>query len=117
MAKRKRKAETAADIAAINFQQLSVEELKDLTPPGNDQWTELVVVLRLAWSVLGKTKDELKGVVRKGETDEFSLIGSFGSSADCLKAYAEMLGMAKMRLMSAGAAFCAEVKAAEEARS
>jgi hypothetical protein len=117
MAKRKGKVATAADIAAVNFKPLSAKALKDLEPPSNDEWLELVIVLRLAWSVLGQTKDKLKGVVRKGETDEFSLIGSFESSADRLKAYAETLGMAKMRLMSAGAAFCAEVKAAQEASS
>jgi hypothetical protein len=96
---------------------LSAEELKDLEPPSNDQWIELVIALRLAWAVLGKTKDEIKGVVRKGETEDFSLIGCFASSADRLKAYAEMLSMAEMRLLSAGAAFALEAKAAREART
>jgi hypothetical protein len=117
MAKRKGKVATAADIAAVSFEPLSAEELKDLEPPSNDQWLELVIALRLAWAILGKTKDELKGVVRKGETDESSIIDSVASSVDLLKAYAEMLGMAEMRLLSAGAAFALEAKAEQEART
>jgi hypothetical protein len=65
MPKPKGKVASAADIAVINFKPLSAKELKDLEPPNNDQWIGHLVMLRSAWIVLGKSKDELKDVVRQ----------------------------------------------------
>jgi hypothetical protein len=99
---------TAADAAALKFKPLSAEELKDLEPPSNDEWIRHLAMLRLTWIALGKTKDELKEIVSKSEADGLGLIERFTGSVEFLKACADFMGMAEMRLLSAGAALALE---------
>jgi hypothetical protein len=84
MAKQKGKVASAAYIGAINFKPLSAKELEELKPPSNGQWIKHLAMLRVAWMLLGKSKDELKEVVRKSEANEVDLFEDFRMSMDFL---------------------------------
>jgi hypothetical protein len=52
-------------------------------------------MLRSAWIVLGKSKDELKDVVRQSTVGELDLFKSLQTSNEFLKACAEVLSVAE----------------------
>jgi hypothetical protein len=111
MAKRKGNVMTAADAAAINFEPLSAEMLRKLAPPSNDVWIGHLVAVRVAWALIGKTKAELKEIIREWDA-EFDLFEDLERSAKFLKAVADILNTAEMRLLIAGSALESEAAAA-----
>jgi hypothetical protein len=112
MTKRKEKVATAADVAAINFQPLSANELADIKPPTADEWLQYLKMLRIGYRMLSRTKEQMKGVARV--FDDLGEEGAkdfekFAATISILKGYAAMLESAEMRLMSAAASLAEEV--------
>jgi hypothetical protein len=111
MAKRKGKA---ADLAAMSFEQVPAEILAELLRSITNERLNHLVIIRLAFVGLSKSKEELKGIARKSLADnEFNPIEGFENSIGFLSSGVEFLTAAKMRRLVAGAAVIAE----EEARS
>jgi hypothetical protein len=60
---------TAAEMAAMNFEPWSPEDLEAFKPPSNDEFDKMahahLPTLRIAWLILAKTKPELVEMTRK----------------------------------------------------
>jgi hypothetical protein len=112
MPKTRGKAVTAAEAAAVNFKPLSAKKLRRLTPPTNEVWIAHLVNIRLAWITLGKTKTELREMVRKDEKAMCDLIEGLRMSASFLRAGADILTAGETRTLCAGSALELEGKGA-----
>ena len=92
---------TMADYAAMAFEPLSKETLEAIKPD-DTEWGVYAKSLRFAYLVLGKTKEETKEAARKlGEKNAALLFESFDCTSQQLRAYADVVDAADVRLLSA----------------
>jgi hypothetical protein len=95
-------------MAAMNFEPWSRAEGESVHPSDDDVLSVLPCV-RLAWLLMHKTKTELEdSVIRMDETDEGELfegiIRDFASARKNFQNFADLLGAAECRVMSAACA-------------
>jgi hypothetical protein len=93
-------ARRVAKCAALKFEPLTPEEIKDCPVSTNDEWLKHLVLLRVAWLTMGRSKDNLKEVIQAAP----EIFDDFAFTIEILNASVELLQSAEMRLLSAGAA-------------
>jgi len=98
---------TAQEWAALEFEPIDADTLARLKPPSNEElnkFTGLLVSLRMAWLTIGKTKDELKEIIRRlglGDNEAgIEMIESIGDAAHLFRTVADMLDSARIRCLS-----------------
>jgi hypothetical protein len=93
---------TLADYAALPFEPFSKEMLEAIKPPDNTEWGVFEKSLRFAYLMLGMTKEELREAARKlGDRGGEVLSESFDCTIELLRAYADAVESADVRLLSA----------------
>lgn len=103
---------------AIEFEPWTKEALEKSVPVSNKKWNEIgsarLPIVRTAWIMLGKTKEELKDIiVGLDKKTDFDLLEEIGDGIYFFKRYAEILECARSRLLVAGSALLAEGKLAD----
>ena len=98
---------TAAEMAAMNFEPWSPEDLEAFTPPSNAEFDETahahLPTLRIAWLTLGKTKPELVEMLRKIDNEiGGELMDGFISATAFFKQSLTILENAEARILCAG---------------
>ena len=101
------KPATREQMAAVNFEPLSKEDLEACIPPKNEEWNALsashLVTLRIAWRFLHMTKTEMIEALKKTPNDAgHELFNGFVSAIDFFKGCAELLESAETRILVAG---------------
>jgi hypothetical protein len=101
---------TIATVAEISFEPISAETLEELSVT-DETWLNHLEVIRTAFDVLSRSKEELKQVARKAlADDQFSPTECFGDSIGFLSAGVEFMTIAKTRLLCASAAVLEEAR-------
>jgi hypothetical protein len=102
----------------MHFEPLPGDELQVCKPPSNDEWLQYLMIMRIAYRMLGRTKDEMKTVVKAMEeaNENPQVFDQFEATISVLKGYVGMLECAEARFLSA-AASVAEGEKLEEART
>jgi hypothetical protein len=72
---------TRAEAAALQYEPLPAEDLEICKPPSNDEWLRRLPIMRIAYLLLGKSKEEMKDVARtwcnvEGRPDAFDALAS-----------------------------------------
>ncbi len=100
---------TAAEMAALDFEPMCAEDHEACKPPSNDEWTELanphLVIWRLAWIILGKTKPQLVEMMREIDKDDEvakQTMDGFLGAISFFEAALDVLRRAEARILCAG---------------
>jgi hypothetical protein len=98
---------TAAEMAAMNFEPWSAEDLEALKPPSNDEFDKLahahLPTVRIAWLTLAKTKPELVEMLLKIDNEMGrELMNGFISATEFFQQALTILEKAEARILCAG---------------
>jgi len=101
------RAATAAEMAAMNFEPWSAEDLEAFTPPSNVEFNKLgqahLPTVRIAWLTLAKTKPELVEMLRKIDNEiGVQLMDGFVSATAFFQQALTILENAEARILCAG---------------
>ncbi len=112
-----RSVATEREWAAINFEPW-VHTDDEWKPPTNEQWAKLanphLVILRIAWITMFKTKSEVMGIVRDlDEETGADLMDRFTYTRDFFKGMLAIMEGAEARIICAGTAHNLGLKNAE----
>jgi hypothetical protein len=99
---------TAAEMAAMNFEPWSPEDMEAFKPPSNVEFDKMahahLPTLRIAWLTLAKTKPELVEMTRKIDNEiGVELMDGFISAIAFFKQALTLLEKAEARILCAGA--------------
>jgi hypothetical protein len=105
--KTKERAATAAEMAAMDFEPWSPEDLEAFKPPSNVEFDEMahahLPTLRIAWLTLAKTKPELVEMLRKIDNEiGGELMDGFISATAFFQQALTVLEKAEARILCAG---------------
>jgi hypothetical protein len=93
---------TLADYAALAFEPFSQETLEAIKPPDSKEWALLAKNLRVAHVMLSRTKEEMTDAARRlGDQEGEKISYSFDCTIELLRAYADAIESADIRLLSA----------------
>jgi hypothetical protein len=98
---------TAAEMAEMNFETWSPEDLEAFKPPSNAEFDEMahahLPTVRIAWLMLGKTKPELVEMLRKIDNEiGGQLMDGFISATAFFQQSLTILEKAEARILCAG---------------
>jgi hypothetical protein len=98
---------TAAEMAAMNFEPWSAEDLEEFKPPSNVEFDKLaqahLPTVRIAWLMLAKTKPELVETLRKIDNEiGRELMFGFIAATAFFKQSLTILENAEARILCAG---------------
>lgn len=100
---------TAAEMGAVDFEPVDAEALETCKPPGNDEWAQISLAhlptIRIAWTLLKKTKPELVEAIGKLEDKPgLALMDAFEAALTFHRQSVMILEQAEMRILIAGSA-------------
>jgi hypothetical protein len=108
---------TIDEAAARHFEPSSADELEACKPPTNEEWMQCLVVVRLAYGMIGKTKAEMKTVVQAlNDSNSLDDFYAFAETSDTLRCFAEVVESAEARFLVAASSVAQDEKKEEAAR-